>query len=72
MLKFYLKVSEVNNAHETPKNNRKKAKSNSLQITELGTKKCYNSCSGNFDKIPRKKSVKLHFFKKLANKTLHK
>ena len=48
----------------------KKAKSNSLQITELGTKKCYNSCSGNFNKIPWKKSVKLHFLKKLANKTL--
>ena len=72
MLKLYLKVSEVKNAHETPKNNRKKAKSNSLQITELGTKKCYNSCSGNLDKIPRKKSVKLHFLKKLANKRLHK
>ena len=71
MLKLYVKVSEVKNAQETPKQPKEKVKSNPLQIAEPGTQKRY-SCSGNFEKFPRKKSVKLYFFKKLANKRLHK
>ena len=47
MLKLYVKVSEVKNAQETPKQPKKKVKSNPLQITEPGTQKRY-SCSGNF------------------------
>ena len=33
-------------------------------------RKCYNNCSGKFEKIPRKKSVMVYFLKKLAHKTL--
>ena len=49
-------------------NNRNKAKSNPLQITEPGTQKRHNSCSENFEKIPRKKSVKLYFLKNSLTK----